>query len=79
MVKYYIYGLQRSGTNIITTFINDNFDIDIVNNNHQERKDPHHKHFRIYDEKSFPVLLSQRPKKTARHVLNSQRHHHKVG
>ena len=60
MVKYYIYGLQRSGTNIITTFINDNFDIDIVNNNHQERKDPHHKHFRIYDEKSFiPLTLRQ--------------------
>ena len=56
MVKYYIYGLQRSGTNVINAFINDNFEINIVNNNHQERKDPQHKHFRIYDDKSFSPL-----------------------
>jgi hypothetical protein len=51
MVKYFIFGLQRSGTNVINTFINDNFNINICNNNYQNRKDPTHKHFRIYDDK----------------------------
>lgn len=38
MVKYHLYGLQRSGTNILECFILDNFGIQV---------DTHQKHFRI--------------------------------
>lgn len=49
---FYLYGLQRSGTNVISEFLQMNYNIkfsnDLVN-----RNSPKHKHFRIYDNKSY--------------------------
>ena len=50
-MNYYIYGLQRSGTNVIQTFIEANFNIFFMNG--QDRQTPYHKHFRIYDNKDL--------------------------
>jgi len=50
-MNYYIYGLQRSGTNVIQTFIEANFNIFFMNG--QGRQTPYHKHFRIYDNKDL--------------------------
>ena len=52
-VKYYLYGLQRSGTNVIQTFIEKNFNVLLTNKNEQNRQSPHHKHFRIYGGKEI--------------------------
>ena len=45
------FGLQRSGTNFLSTLLMKNFRIEILNNS--DRKHPLHKHFRLYDDKSF--------------------------
>ena len=51
-MSIYLYGLQRSGTNVINTFLVNNFNIKFSNdeNNRQSIK---HKHFRIYDNNSY--------------------------
>ena len=49
-MSIYLYGLQRSGTNIIHDFLHDNFGLKVHNS--QDRKSPGHKHFRIYDDKT---------------------------
>jgi hypothetical protein len=51
-MSYYLYGLQRSGTNIIQKFLETNYNISFSNNN-KDRKSISHKHFRIYDNKNF--------------------------
>jgi len=53
MSDFYIYGLQRSGTNIIYNFMINNFDINIINHDEPDRKSPRQKHFRIYDNKNI--------------------------
>ena len=50
-MKYYIYGLQRSGTNVIQTFLEKNFKISFMNNG--DKQSPYHKHFRIYNNKDL--------------------------
>ena len=52
MVKYYLYGLQRSGTNVIQTFLEKNYDMHFSNDKN-DRKSVKHKHFRIYDNKKY--------------------------
>ena len=49
-MSIYLYGLQRSGTNIINDFLHDNFGVKVQNS--EDRKSPGHKHFRIYDDKT---------------------------
>lgn len=51
MKKIYLYGLQRSGTNTLETFININYNIKF-DNEKQDRKSAGHKHFRIYNNKN---------------------------
>ena len=51
MSKIYLYGLQRSGTNNLETFIKENFNI-IFNNQEIDRKSCSHKHFRFNDNKN---------------------------
>lgn len=49
-MNYYLYGLQRSGTNVIKTFLLQMYDIKF--NNLGDRNNVSHKHFRIYDDKT---------------------------
>jgi hypothetical protein len=49
-MKYYLYGLQRSGTNVIKTFLIQTYGIGF--NNLGDRGEIGHKHFRIYDDKT---------------------------
>ena len=53
MTKYYLYGLQRSGTNVLTAFLEKNFKIKIEKSPAELRNDIKHKHHRIYDDKSL--------------------------
>jgi len=48
----YIYGLQRSGTNVINDFLEINYGVKVVKN-YKDRLNPAHKHFRIYDNKQL--------------------------
>ena len=48
----YLYGLQRSGTNVLTEFLEKNYPIKIVKN-YKDRTHAQHKHFRIYDNKKL--------------------------
>ena len=48
----YLYGLQRSGTNVLTEFLEKNYGIKIEKK-YKDRCDPRHKHFRIYDNKNL--------------------------
>lgn len=49
MVKLYLYGLQRSGTNAISNFLNINYNVNLCNSS--DRGSISHKHCRIYDNK----------------------------
>lgn len=51
-MKYYIYGLQRSGTNVLQKFLETNFNISFLNQQY-DRQIPSHKHFRIYNDKDI--------------------------
>jgi hypothetical protein len=46
------YGLQRSGTNVLETYLKQNFKIELLNNN-LERANTLHKHFRLYEDKQY--------------------------
>ena len=50
-MSYYLYGLQRSGTNLAEKYIETNFNISFKNKG--DRQSPYHKHFRIYDNKDY--------------------------
>ena len=54
-MKYYLYGLQRSGTNVIEVFLKEKFSISFeVNQGPGDfRKKPSCKHFRLYDNKDL--------------------------
>lgn len=55
-MSIYLYGLQRSGTNVLTTWLQNNFNIKIKNIQEPNRKSINHKHSRIYDQKqSIPI------------------------
>lgn len=51
-MKYYLYGLQRSGTNILENFLEKNYEI-VFSNEKNDRKHHKHKHFRIYNNKEL--------------------------
>ena len=55
---FFVYGLQRSGTNFLTVLMRTNFGIILKNNDYNDRKNVTHKHFRIYDDKKF-ILVNQ--------------------
>ena len=57
--KFRLYGLERSGTNVVTHYLQDNFGITIIRDG-PTRKDAKHKHFRIYDAKKFIRARGQR-------------------
>lgn len=47
-----LYGLQRSGTTYLQTLMEKNYpEVDFIN--HEFRKNPAHKHFRLYDNKTY--------------------------
>ena len=48
-MQYYLYGLQRSGTNVIETFLKKTYNIPFSNKGN--RGEIGHKHFRIYNNK----------------------------
>lgn len=55
-MKYYLYGLQRSGTNVIETFLSNQYNISFYNKG--DRNEATHKHFRIYDDKTkIPICI----------------------
>ena len=51
-MSIYLYGLQRSGTNIIESFLINNFNIKFSNEKNN-RNSLIHKHFRIYNNKNY--------------------------
>lgn len=51
----YLYGLQRSGTNVINDFLEINYGVKVVKN-YKDRLNPAHKHFRIYDNKALAPI-----------------------
>jgi hypothetical protein len=51
----YLYGLQRSGTNVINDFLETNYGLKIVKH-YKDRLNPAHKHFRIYDKKELAPI-----------------------
>jgi hypothetical protein len=45
------FGLQRSGTNYLQGLVSEHFDVAFCNSD--DRAHPLHKHFRLYNEKSY--------------------------
>ena len=70
-VKYYLYGLQRSGNNVIQTFIEKNFNVLLTNKNEQNRQSPHHKHFRIYGGKEIIPQTNSINQYKNKYIVNS--------
>ena len=80
---YYLYGLQRSGTNLIRKFIETNFNISFKHTNtakvHKKgtykdcprRQTPFHKHFRIYDNKDIIPQTNQPNQYKNQYIINS--------
>lgn len=66
-MSIYLYGLQRSGTNVINTFLVNNFNINFSNdeNNRQSIK---HKHFRIYNNKNY-IPKTDKPKQYYNNII----------
>ena len=55
-MQYYLYGLQRSGTNVIETFLKKTYNIQFSNKGN--RGEIGHKHFRIYNnKKKIPICI----------------------
>jgi agmatine/peptidylarginine deiminase len=70
-MNYYLYGLQRSGTNVLTLFLNKNFNISIKNKNDDRRQSASHKHFRIYDEKNVIPETNEINQFINNYIINS--------
>lgn len=66
MTKILLYGLQRSGTNILETLLKKNFKFSLLNSN-RDRANPIQKHFRLYDDKN----LIPEPKYNNNLIFNS--------
>lgn len=48
----HLFGLQRSGTNAVEDFLEVNYDVKVQPDITLDRASPHHKHFRLYDDRS---------------------------
>lgn len=46
-----LYGLQRSGTNAVEVFLESNYGVGVQAEAKGDRGSPHHKHFRVYDDR----------------------------
>ena len=68
-MSYYLYGLQRSGTNIIQKFLETNFNITFMNTS--DRQSPFHKHFRIYDDKDIIPQTCQKIHYKNQYIIHS--------
>ena len=68
-MSYYIYGLQRSGTNVMQKFLETNFNISFMNNG--DRQSPCHKHFRIYDDKDIIPQTDKTNQYNNQYIINS--------
>lgn len=68
-MSYYLYGLQRSGTNVIQKFLETNFNISFMNNG--DRQSPYHKHFRIYDDKDIIPQTDKKNQYKNQYIINS--------
>ena len=66
-MSIYLYGLQRSGTNIISDFLINNFKIKFGNNNNN-RNSIKHKHFRIYNNKNY-IPETDKPKQFYNNII----------
>lgn len=69
--KYLLYGLQRSGTNILQTFIEKNFNIYLMNKNEKDRQSPYCKHFRIYNNKDLIPKTNKKDQYKNQYIVNS--------
>jgi hypothetical protein len=52
-MKYLLFGLQRTGTNVIKDYIQYNFNIKMFNTKHPDRNSVLHKHYRPYKDKKY--------------------------
>lgn len=68
-MAYFIYGLQRSGTNVIQTFLEKNYGITFMNKG--DRRKPAHKHFRIYNNKDLIPETDQKDQYKNQYIVNS--------
>lgn len=68
-MSYFLYGLQRSGTNVIQTFLETNFNISFMNNG--DRQSQYHKHFRIYDNKNLIPQTDKINQYKNQYIVNS--------
>ena len=68
-MNYYLYGLQRSGTNVVQTFIEKNYNISFMNG--EKRYSPSHKHFRIYDNKNLIPVTDKSKQYNNPFIINS--------
>lgn len=66
-MSIYLYGLQRSGTNVINNFLINNFKIKF-NNDENNRNSIKHKHFRIYNNKSY-IPETDKPKQYYNNII----------
>ena len=68
-MNYYLYGLQRSGTNLLQSFLETNFNISFMNN--QDRQSVYHKHFRIYDNKDIIPQTDKKNQYKNEYIIHS--------
>ena len=68
-MNYYLYGLQRSGTNLLQSFLETNFNISFMNN--QDRQSVYHKHFRIYDNKNIIPQTDKKNQYKNEYIIHS--------
>ena len=68
-MSYYLYGLQRSGTNLIQKFLETNFNISFMNK--EGKQSPYHKHFRIYDDKDIIPQTDKNNQFKNQYIINS--------
>ena len=68
-MSYYLYGLQRSGTNFTQKYLETNFNISFKNKG--DRQSPYHKHFRIYDNKDIIPQTDQKNQYKNQYIIHS--------
>ena len=68
-MNYYLYGLQRSGTNLLQCFLETNYNISFMNN--QDRQSVYHKHFRIYDNKDIIPQTDKKNQYKNEYIIHS--------
>ena len=65
----YLYGLQRSGTNVISDFLKVNYGITFKNGGN--RNSPSHKHFRIYNNKNYIPQTNEIGQYSNNYIVNN--------